>query len=59
MITAYFQPAGPQRAIALFLVVFCLLSSFTETGLSDPSLYLLDLSLAASLLVPIAHRRPV
>jgi hypothetical protein len=58
LITAYFQPAGPQRAIALFLVVFCLLSSFTETGLSDPSLYLLDLSLAASLLVPIAHRRP-
>jgi hypothetical protein len=58
LIAAYFQPAGPQRAIALFLVVFCLLSSFTETGLSDPSLYLLDLSLAASLLVPIAHRRP-
>jgi hypothetical protein len=57
LIAAYFQPAGPQRAIALFLVVFCLLSSFTETGLSDPSLYLLDLSLAASLLVPIAHRR--
>src|SRR5579863_221483 len=48
LISAYFQPAGPQRAIALFLVVFCLLSSFTETGLSDPSLYLLDLSLAAS-----------
>ena len=43
LIAAYFQPAGPQRAIALFLVVFCLLSSFTETGLSDPSLYLLDL----------------
>jgi hypothetical protein len=59
LISAYFQPAGPQRAIALFLVVFCLISSFTETGLSDPSLYLLDLALAASLLVPIAHRRPV
>jgi hypothetical protein len=59
LVTAYFQPAGPQRAIALFLVVFCLLSSFTETGLSDPSLYLLDLALAASLMVPIAHRRPV
>jgi hypothetical protein len=57
LVSAYFQPAGPQRAIALFLVVYCAISSFTETGLSDPSLYLLDLALAASLLVPIAHRR--
>src|SRR6185312_13334231 len=57
LVSAYFQPAGPQRAIALFLVVYCVISSFTETGLSDPSLYLLDLALAASLLVPIAHRR--
>jgi hypothetical protein len=57
LISAYFQPAGPQRAIALFLVMYCFISSFTETGLSDPSLYLLDLTLAASLLVPIAHRR--
>ena len=51
LVSAYFQPVGPQRAIALFLVTFCLLSSFTETGLSDPSLYLLELTLAASLLV--------
>lgn len=57
LVSAYFQPAGPQRAIALFLIVYCLISSFTETGLSDPSLYLLDLALAASLLVPVAHRR--
>jgi hypothetical protein len=58
LVSAYFQPVGPQRAIALFLVTFCLLSSFTETGLSDPSLYLLELALAASLLVPAARRRP-
>jgi hypothetical protein len=51
-VRAYFQPIGPQRAIALFLVTYGLLSSFTETGLSDPSLYLLELALAASLLVP-------
>lgn len=57
LFSAYFQPAGPQRAVALFLVTFCLLSSFTETGLSDPSLYLLELTLAASLLVPAAAGR--
>jgi hypothetical protein len=55
--TAYFQPSGPQRAIALFLITYCLISSFTETGLSDPSLYLLELALAASLLVPVARGR--
>ncbi|HWF82105.1 MAG TPA: hypothetical protein VN695_16095 [Streptosporangiaceae bacterium] len=58
-VTAYFQPIGPQRAIALFLVTFCLISSFTETGLSDPSLYLLELTLAASLLVSPHRRRSV
>jgi len=52
LVNAYFQPLGPPRALALFLVVYCLVSSFTETGLSSPSLYMLDLTLAASLLVP-------
>ncbi len=56
--TAYLQPQGPRRAIALFLITYCLLSSFTETGLSDASAYLLELTLAASLLVPsIGERR--
>lgn len=58
LISAYFRPVGPQRAIALFLVIFCLLSSFTETGLSDPSIYLLELTLAASVLVPVGAPRP-
>ena len=49
---AYFQPRGAQRALALFLVTYCLVSSFTETGLSGASMYLLELTLAASLLVP-------
>jgi hypothetical protein len=43
------RPAGPRRAIALFLVVYCLATSFTETGLGDASPYLLDLAVAASL----------
>ena len=51
LIAAYFQPRGVERAAGLFLVIYCLLSSFTETGLSNPSSYFLDLALAASLLV--------
>ena len=49
---AYFQPPGAQRALALFLVTYCLVASFTETGFSQPSTYLLEVTLAASLLVP-------
>ncbi|MEX0429544.1 hypothetical protein AB3X52_18150 [Nocardioides sp. DS6] len=41
---------GPQRAIGAFLVVYVLISSITETGLSAPSSYLLDLVVAAALL---------
>jgi hypothetical protein len=52
LVSAYFRPLSPQRAVALFLVTYCLVSSFTETGLSSPSLYFLELTLAASLLVP-------
>ena len=52
LVTAYFQPSGVRRALALFLIVFCLVSSFTEDGFTDASIYLLDLALAASLLVP-------
>jgi hypothetical protein len=59
LVAAFLQPPGVQRALALFLVAYCLVSSFTETGLSDASLYLLDLSVAASLLVPpVTNRSP-
>jgi hypothetical protein len=57
LIAAYFQPAGVRRALPLFLATYCLMASFAETGLSQPSSYLLELSMAASLLVPsFAHR---
>jgi uncharacterized membrane protein YjjP (DUF1212 family) len=57
--SAYFQPRGPQRAVALFLVTYLAVTSLTETGLSDASTFLLLLALAASLLVPpIADWRP-
>jgi hypothetical protein len=49
---ACFQPRGVQRALALFLVAYCSVASYTEVGFTDASTYLLDLTLAASLLVP-------
>ena len=35
---------GPQKAISLFLIVYCLFASITEAGLDGPSAYVLDLS---------------
>jgi hypothetical protein len=55
LVTAYFQPRGVQRALALFLVAYCLVASFTEVGFTDVSPYLLDLTVAASLLVPYSE----
>ncbi|HUK70333.1 MAG TPA: O-antigen ligase family protein [Streptosporangiaceae bacterium] len=52
LVNAHFQPRGMQRALALLLVTYCLVASFTEVGFTDASTYLLDLTLAASLLVP-------
>ena len=52
LVTAYFQPRGVRRALALFLIAYCLVASFTEDGFTDVSPYLLDIILAASLLVP-------
>jgi hypothetical protein len=51
-VTAYFQPRGLQRALALFLITYCFVASFTEIGFTDVTPYLLDLTVAASLLVP-------
>jgi hypothetical protein len=59
LVMAYFQPRGVQRALALFLVTYCLVASYTEVGFTDATMYLLDLYLAASLLVPsVRGRRP-
>ena len=53
IVAAYFQPRGVQRALALFLVTYCLVASFTEVGITDVTPYLLDVTVAASLLVPV------
>lgn len=55
--TAYFQPRGSHRALALFLITYCLVASFTEVGFTDANPYLLDLAIAASLLIPSADAR--
>jgi hypothetical protein len=51
LLAAVTRPAGPPRALALFIIVYCVTASFTETGLGDASPYLLELAVAASLLV--------
>lgn len=57
LVSAYFAPRGVHRAMALFLTIYCLVASFTEDGFTDATPYLLELALAASLLVPPLVRR--
>ncbi len=52
-IGAGFTPPGIQRAIALFLTTYCLIASFTEIGFTSASPYMLDVAVAASLLMPV------
>ena len=58
-VVAFFQPPGIRRALALFLITYTLVASFTQVGFANVTTYLLELTLAASLLVPsIAVRQP-
>jgi hypothetical protein len=50
LVAAYFRPRSTRTALALFLGTYLLVTSLTETGLSDASDYLLLLALAGSLL---------
>jgi hypothetical protein len=52
LLNSWFQPPGVRRALALFLVIYCMLASLTEVGFTDASPYLLDLTVAASLIIP-------
>ena len=51
LVTAFFQPRGVRRALALFLVTYCTLASFTEDSFTNVSTYLLHPTVAASLLI--------
>ena len=56
-LTVLTRPRGPRRAVALFLLAYCVVASFTETGLGDASPYLLEVVVAASVLAaPPASR---
>jgi hypothetical protein len=52
LLLAVKHPRGIRRATALFLIVYCMVASITETGLGDASPYLLHLVVAASILAP-------
>ena len=49
LLTALFRARGTTRALALFLIGFCLITGISESGLGGASTYLLDLTVAASL----------
>ena len=59
LVAPAFRSAGRERALAIFLVVNAIVESYTEVGLGDASPYLLDLTVAASLLVAGARPRRV
>jgi len=57
LIAACFQSRGMRRALALFFIVYCIVASFTEDGITNPSTYMLDVTVAASLLLPTVRTR--
>jgi hypothetical protein len=52
IVSAFFMPRGKSKALALFLAAYVFVASFTETGFSDASTYMLELTLAATLIMP-------
>jgi O-antigen/teichoic acid export membrane protein len=50
LLSAVKAPPGRARALALFLIAYGLIASYTEVGLGDASPYLLEMTLAAALL---------
>jgi O-antigen ligase len=50
LVLAFTRARGPTRALAVYLIVYSLLAGISESGLGGASQYLLDLSVAASLL---------
>jgi hypothetical protein len=52
LVMAAFTRRGPRQALALFFVLYCLAASFTEDGAGIASQYAMDMTVAASLMVP-------
>jgi hypothetical protein len=57
VVAAFFQARGISRAIVLFLAVYCIVASFTEDGITNPSPYMMDVAVAASVLVSSVRAR--
>lgn len=55
-VTAVLRPPSPERACAVFLIVYSLTATYTEVGLGDASPYLINLAVAASMLAVPAGR---
>jgi hypothetical protein len=51
LLIAVLSPRGPRRAFALLIVTLSFVESLTQTGLGEASPYLLDLAVAASVLM--------
>jgi hypothetical protein len=54
LVAAFFQPPGARRALAPFLLTYCLLASYTEDAFTSVTTYMLDIAVAASLLVAVS-----
>nr|WP_091671574.1 hypothetical protein [Amycolatopsis marina] len=50
VVVAALRPPSVSRSCAIFLIVYCLTTSYTEAGLGDASPYLLHLAVACALL---------
>jgi hypothetical protein len=52
LVAVFFQARSVYKALALFFIVYAIAASFTEDGITNASAYMLDVTVAASLLVP-------
>jgi hypothetical protein len=59
LIAAFFHVDRVQRSLALFLVVYDLVSAYTEDGLGQVGMYLMDLVLVATIImVSLSNKDP-
>lgn len=58
LVVAALRPPTLERAVALFLIFYCIVASYTEAGLGDASPYLLNLTIAAALLTRPVTKEP-
>ncbi|HWC66450.1 MAG TPA: hypothetical protein VG478_00150 [Acidimicrobiales bacterium] len=57
-VRAFVHTASARRAVAVFLVIFVAIASYTETGIGDMSAYVMHLVLAGAMVTSVADRHP-